>query len=147
MKGHAAAQCCPTCGRRLPKPWDGTYKPEYVDRERAGSRRPITEVEAPLAEAVRTGEMVLIESLQARESRYPRLASLHSVNDSQALAAVPLIVEGRTVGAMGLTFKEAQRFEADDRAFMLSIARQCAQIHTALFQTYIGYPIESALPA
>jgi PAS domain S-box-containing protein len=83
--------------------------------------------EAPLAEAVRTGEMVLIESLQARESRYPRLASLHTVNNSQALAAVPLIVEGRTVGAMGLTFREAQRFEADDRAFMLAIARQCAQ--------------------
>jgi PAS domain S-box-containing protein len=99
------------------------FPPEMVER---WQRFPVNS-EAPLAEAVRSGEMVLIESLQARESRYPRLASLHAVNDSQALAAVPLIVEGRTVGAMGLTFREAQRFEEDDRAFMLSIARQCAQ--------------------
>ncbi|HKQ99547.1 MAG TPA: PAS domain S-box protein, partial [Pyrinomonadaceae bacterium] len=83
--------------------------------------------EAPLAEAVRTGQMVLIESLQARESLYPRLSALHAVNGSQALAAVPLILEGRTIGAMGLTFKEIQGFGEDDRAFMLAIARQCAQ--------------------
>ncbi|HUQ33553.1 MAG TPA: PAS domain S-box protein, partial [Pyrinomonadaceae bacterium] len=87
---------------------------------------PIT-AQAPLAEAVRTGQMVLIESLKARESRYPRLASLHAVNDSEALAAVPLIVEGSIVGAMGLTFREIQEFNEEDRAFMLSIARQCAQ--------------------
>jgi PAS domain S-box-containing protein len=83
--------------------------------------------EAPLAEVVRTAQMVLIESLQARESRYPHLSALHAVNDSEALAAVPLIVEGRTIGAMGMTFREVQRFEEDDRAYMLAIARQCAQ--------------------
>jgi len=27
------------------------------------------------------------------------------------------------------------------------IARQCALIHGALYQTYIAYPIESAIPA
>jgi PAS domain S-box-containing protein len=87
---------------------------------------PVT-AQAPLAEAVRTGEMVLIESLKARESRYPQLSSLHSVNNSEALAAVPLIVEGNIVGAMGLTFREIQEFNEEDRAFMLAIARQCAQ--------------------
>jgi PAS domain S-box-containing protein len=83
--------------------------------------------EAPLAEAVRTSQMVLIESLQARDSRYLHLSALHAVNESQALAAVPLIVEGRTIGAMGMTFREVQRFDEDDRAYMLAIARQCAQ--------------------
>jgi PAS domain S-box-containing protein len=99
------------------------FPSEMIEKWR---RFPVTS-EAPLAEATRTGEMVLIESLQARESRYPRLSSLHAVNDSQALAAVPLIVEGRTIGAMGMTFREVQKFETDDRAFMLAIARQCAQ--------------------
>jgi PAS domain S-box-containing protein len=89
-------------------------------------RFPVTS-EVPLAEAVRTREMVLIESLQARESRYPELSALQAVNNSQALAAVPLIVEGRTVGAMGLTFREIQKFDENDRAFMLAIARLCAQ--------------------
>ncbi len=89
-------------------------------------RFPVTS-EAPMAEAVRTGELVLIESLQARESRYPHLSALLAVNDSQALAAVPLTVEGRITGAMGLTFREIQSFGEDDRAFMLAIARLCAQ--------------------
>jgi PAS domain S-box-containing protein len=89
-------------------------------------RFPVTS-EVPLAEAVRTGEMVLIESLQARESRYPELTSLLAVNNSQALAAVPLIIEGRILGAMGLTFREIQKFDEDDRAFILAIARLCAQ--------------------
>jgi PAS domain S-box-containing protein len=99
------------------------FPPEMVEKW----RRFTVESDAPLAETVRTGKMVLIESLQARESRYPRLSSLHAVNESQALASVPLIVEGRTIGAMGLTFREIQKFEEDDRAFMLAIARLCAQ--------------------
>ncbi len=99
------------------------FPPERIEKWR---RFPVTSV-APLAEAVRTGEMVLIESLQARESRYPELSALQAVNNSQALAAVPLIVEGRITGAMGMTFREIQGFEEDDRAFMLAIARLCAQ--------------------
>lgn len=32
-------------------------------------------------------------------------------------------------------------------AYLADIVRQCTQIHTALYQSYISYPIESALPA
>jgi uncharacterized alpha-E superfamily protein len=32
-------------------------------------------------------------------------------------------------------------------AYLEGISRQCGQIHTALHQSYIGYPIESAIPA
>ncbi len=32
-------------------------------------------------------------------------------------------------------------------AYLTGISRQCAQIHAALYQTYIAYPIESALSA
>jgi uncharacterized alpha-E superfamily protein len=32
-------------------------------------------------------------------------------------------------------------------AYLEGISRQCALIHTALHQSYIGYPIESAIPA
>ena len=35
----------------------------------------------------------------------------------------------------------------DPHAYLSGVGRQCAQIHTALYQTYISYPIESALPA
>jgi PAS domain S-box-containing protein len=99
------------------------FPAEMIEKWR---RFPVTSA-APLAEAARTGEMVLIESRQARESRYPQVSALHAVNNSEALSAIPLIVEGRITGAMGMTFSEVQRFDADDRAFMLAIARQCAQ--------------------
>ncbi len=99
------------------------FPPETIEKWR---RFAVTS-EALLAETVRTGKMVLIESLQAKESPYPHLSALHAVNGSQALAAVPLIIEGRPIGAMGLTFREIQSFEEDDRAYMLAIARLCAQ--------------------
>ncbi len=35
----------------------------------------------------------------------------------------------------------------DPHAYLEGIGRHCAQIHTALHQSYIGYPIEEALPA
>ncbi|MGE3402266.1 MAG: alpha-E domain-containing protein [Vicinamibacterales bacterium] len=37
--------------------------------------------------------------------------------------------------------------DQDPRGYLLDIASQCAQIHAALYQTYVTYPIESALPA
>jgi len=33
------------------------------------------------------------------------------------------------------------------QAYLAGINRQCAQIHSALYQSYVSYPIESALPA
>jgi uncharacterized alpha-E superfamily protein len=35
----------------------------------------------------------------------------------------------------------------DPHAYLEAIGRHCVQIHTAIHQSYIGYPIESALPA
>ena len=35
----------------------------------------------------------------------------------------------------------------DPRAYLAAVSRQCAQIHTAMYQTYITYPVETALPA
>jgi PAS domain S-box-containing protein len=99
------------------------FPSEVVEKWR---RFPVTS-KVPLAEAVRSREMVLLESLRVREARYPHLSALHASSDSEGLAALPLMVEGRIVGAMGLTFREVQEFSEDDRAFMLAIARQCAQ--------------------
>jgi uncharacterized alpha-E superfamily protein len=33
------------------------------------------------------------------------------------------------------------------QAYLSTISRQCSQIHSALYQSYVSYPIESALPA
>ena len=33
------------------------------------------------------------------------------------------------------------------QTYLANISRQCSQIHTAVNQSYVAYPIESALPA
>jgi PAS domain S-box-containing protein len=81
----------------------------------------------PIADAVKQKSPVLVESLSAHLDKYPGLGPLASVTGSKALAAFPLIVEGRTVGAMGLSFPRPQVFNEDDVAFMHALAHQCAQ--------------------
>ncbi|HEX8000945.1 MAG TPA: PAS domain S-box protein [Pyrinomonadaceae bacterium] len=100
--------------------------PNLVDK---WQRFPLSQ-QVPLAVAVSTGELVVLENLEARDKEFPNLISMHALTGNQALAAVPLIVDGRAVGAMGLSFEEAKRFSDEDRAFMLAIARQCAQAIT-----------------
>ncbi|MBD0325097.1 MAG: PAS domain S-box protein [Pyrinomonadaceae bacterium] len=100
--------------------------PNLIDKWR---RFPLSQ-QVPLAVAVSTGELVVLENLEARDKAFPNLVSMHALTGNVALVAIPLIVEGRAVGAMGISFEEAQKFSDEDRAFMLAIARQCAQAIT-----------------
>jgi signal transduction histidine kinase len=70
--------------------------------------------------------MVLIESRAAMEARYPQLGQ-RAMAEHHAWAAIPLLVEGRVSGALGLSFDAAHNFKADERAFLLTLASQCAQ--------------------
>jgi PAS domain S-box-containing protein len=90
-------------------------------------RRFSINLDVPLAEAIRTGEPVWTEALLERIARYPHLAEIYSRYDFQSWIALPLVVEGRSVGGMLLSFKEFKRLSQDDRAFILALSRQCAQ--------------------
>jgi len=81
---------------------------------------------APLAEAVRTGEPVFLESIQAAE-RFPSVIAQAKQGSNKSWASIPLVAEGRIIGAMGLSFNDPQPFTPDDRNFMLALGRQCAQ--------------------
>jgi PAS domain S-box-containing protein len=81
----------------------------------------------PIADAVREKSPIIIEGYDSWKERYPGLGPLASVTGSRALVAFPLIVEGRTIGAMGLSFPQPQSFSEDDLAFMLALSQQCAQ--------------------
>lgn len=83
--------------------------------------------QVPIADAIRGNSPVIVESFAEWSDHYPGLGPLASVTGSQALAAFPLVVEGRTIGALGLSFPTPQRFSEDDLAFMLALAQQCAQ--------------------
>ena len=56
----------------------------------------------------------------------------------------------RLVGRLhaSLDYGQVDEILSDNpHAYLSGIGRQCAQIHMALYQTYVAYPIESAIPA
>lgn len=81
----------------------------------------------PVADAVRIQQPIVIESRLDWEAQYPHLAIEYTSSEHNAWVAIPLTVEGRTLGAMGLSFTQARTFNQDDRAFMFALAQQCAQ--------------------
>jgi signal transduction histidine kinase len=84
-------------------------------------------VPTPLGDAIRTGRPVLLGTRSERETTYPHMAPLHETIGGGAFAAIPLIVEGRTLGALGLNFASARTFDDDDRALLGVLAGQAAQ--------------------
>jgi PAS domain S-box-containing protein len=77
----------------------------------------------PLAEAARTGEPVLLTTREELGARYPALVTTLK---HHAWAAVPLLADGRALGAIGLSFVEPRHFADEERDFLLAIGRQCA---------------------
>ncbi|WNZ27727.1 PAS domain S-box protein [Leptolyngbya sp. NK1-12] len=81
----------------------------------------------PLAEAVRTGQPVWAEPLSERLARYPHLAETYQRFPFQTWVSLPLIVEGKAVGGLSLSFLPFKQLSQDEREFILALSRQCAQ--------------------
>lgn len=80
----------------------------------------------PIVDAAQTGTPVWLASRDAYVRRYPRLAT-QSNGQTMALAAFPLMVDDRSIGALCLSFASAQRFNAGQRATIDTLAQLCAQ--------------------
>ncbi|MEG4346318.1 PAS domain S-box protein [Microcoleus sp. A003_D6] len=81
----------------------------------------------PLAEAVRTGQPVWLETIENRIARYPHLAEVYAKAGSEAWISVPLLIEGQAVGGLSLSFSTVPQLCESDRAFVLALAQQSAQ--------------------
>lgn len=81
----------------------------------------------PMAEAVRTGQPVWLESPAERAERYPHLAQYYSRQNFQAWLTLPLEAEGRAVGSISLSFRAPRQLSQADQDFVLAVSRQCAQ--------------------
>jgi PAS domain S-box-containing protein len=81
----------------------------------------------PLAEAVRSGQPVWLETLENRIARYPDLAQAYAKVGSKAWISVPLLIEGQAVGGLSLSFSAVPGLSESDRAFVLALAQQSAQ--------------------
>jgi PAS domain S-box-containing protein len=80
----------------------------------------------PLTEVVRTGKPVWLTNRNDLKD-YPDTYVTQVLTNSKSLVAVPLLVDNRPLGALALSFTEAQKFDEDDRSFILALAQQCAQ--------------------
>ena len=80
----------------------------------------------PADDAVRTGEPVILGSSADRVVRYPHLTSIESLIGEGASVTLPLVIDGRSVGVMYLSFATPREFDPDDRAFLVAIAHQCS---------------------
>ncbi|MCC5655920.1 PAS domain S-box protein [Nostoc sp. XA010] len=80
-----------------------------------------------IAETVRTGQPVFLENLAAMIARYPDLVDIVTVIANNAWASIPLVAEGKVIGALGFSFTIGQIFNEEDRGFMLTLGQQCAQ--------------------
>ncbi len=79
-------------------------------------------------ETLYTGKSVWAESEREYDALFPAVARLEASGPrAKALWSVPLIVEGRPIGLLGMGFYEEQRFSADDRRFVETFAKLCAQ--------------------
>ncbi|HET7458776.1 MAG TPA: ATP-binding protein, partial [Gemmatimonadaceae bacterium] len=90
-----------------------------------GSRVPV-DAPMPVSLATRTKEPVYVSSPAEWRSRFgePRAQTWHR---SDAWAALPVVARDRVIAVLGLSFVGAPAFDADTRAFLLSLAQQCGQ--------------------
>jgi CheY-like chemotaxis protein len=85
----------------------------------------------PVCLAYRHGRAIWLASLSAASSEYPTIAPVLQANQSHALAAVPLVFDGRTVGVVGWSFREPRPFESEERRHFEDIAGLVARELTA----------------
>ncbi len=80
----------------------------------------------PASEAIRTGEIVLLNGAADRDERYPIFKGAPMVGDL-AVAVAPLIDEdGTAFGAMVVGFAEPRRFTDGELRILSALAAQCA---------------------
>ncbi len=99
----------------------------YLETEIAQWRYFPLSAQVPLAEAVRTGEIIWTESSQERAARYPHLAEIYARYNYPSWVSLPFVIRGRAVGGLSLTFDEAQPVTEEDKLLLLALAQQCAQ--------------------
>ncbi|HEV2758262.1 MAG TPA: SpoIIE family protein phosphatase [Acidimicrobiales bacterium] len=81
----------------------------------------------PLAQAARTATPVVCADVDEWSRRFPDLVAHSSRIGHRAAAAFPLKVDGRVIGAVGLSFDDPQPFDAPQVEFLTAVVAQCAQ--------------------
>ena len=82
---------------------------------------------ALLAEAFRTRTPIWINSFEALSQVYPSAVELPKARAEEAWAALPLVADGRVLGALGLGFAGRRHLDDAEREFVVALAALAAQ--------------------
>jgi signal transduction histidine kinase/CheY-like chemotaxis protein len=94
----------------------------------ADKRTPISvSAKTPTADAIKRRELIVLRADPGRAAKYPENALEPWLQSAGAMIAVPLVIGGRSIGAVVLTFKDAHACEEDERELLLNAGRHTAQ--------------------
>ena len=80
----------------------------------------------PTPQSIREGPVWLHDGDEVR-TRYPHLRPFQESMSHEAVAALPLVLEGEPIGGIALSFPGPRAFDEEERAFLTSIADLAAQ--------------------
>lgn len=83
---------------------------------------------SPLADIVRTGEPLWIESQTEQLERYPHANTVDTA-PAGTRVAIPMIVNGTAIGGICLSFIDYRHFAAEEREFIQAVVQQFAQAY------------------
>lgn len=81
----------------------------------------------PALDSIRLCEPIWIASQAELLARYPHLGGVATPGRAYRVSCLPLVAHGRVVGALGLTIEEARESSAEERDFLLLVARYASQ--------------------
>lgn len=80
-----------------------------------------------MVEWARSTEPVWLESADAVAAMYPEFAAPHRDAGLEAVAILPLVAGGESVGFLGVDFRSPRPFDESDRALLETLATLCSQ--------------------
>ena len=81
----------------------------------------------PVLDAMASGQPIWLSDRVEFAARYPDVEARVPPRAEYAIACLPLMVHGRSIGALAFTFDVARSFDSEERGFLLVLARHCAQ--------------------
>jgi PAS domain S-box-containing protein len=78
-------------------------------------------------DVIETGQPTFIGDSHEFRASYPELQDLQVAGGFEALATLPLLVDGRPIGSLALIFAEPREFPGSERQYLEIVAGLCAQ--------------------
>lgn len=99
----------------------------YAEEVASNWGRFSADASTPVADAARLGKPVVVSSVAQMRERYPLAARFPTLQGEAAAVALPLMVRGAAIGAIGLRFPREVACADTDLSFLMTLAGLCAQ--------------------